>query len=83
MTILAFIQVAYEDWFITLYNVCYSSLPVLLVGLLDQVQQTSLLLSCSENRSCLKIALCTSKCCRCVDMISLFVSGRMSVTNSV
>ncbi|KAJ8338934.1 hypothetical protein SKAU_G00357200 [Synaphobranchus kaupii] len=29
-------QVAYEDWFITLYNVCYSSLPVLLVGLLDQ-----------------------------------------------
>uniref|UniRef100_A0A8C2G7C2 ATPase phospholipid transporting 8B1 n=1 Tax=Cyprinus carpio TaxID=7962 RepID=A0A8C2G7C2_CYPCA len=26
----------YEDWFITLYNVCYSSLPVLLVGLLDQ-----------------------------------------------
>ncbi|XP_071370015.1 phospholipid-transporting ATPase IC-like [Centroberyx affinis] len=30
------LQVAYEDWFITLYNVCYSSLPVLLVGLLDQ-----------------------------------------------
>uniref|UniRef100_A0A8C7Q195 Phospholipid-transporting ATPase n=1 Tax=Oncorhynchus mykiss TaxID=8022 RepID=A0A8C7Q195_ONCMY len=29
-------QVAYEDWFITLYNVMYSSLPVLLVGLLDQ-----------------------------------------------
>uniref|UniRef100_A0A9J7XCJ8 Phospholipid-transporting ATPase n=1 Tax=Cyprinus carpio carpio TaxID=630221 RepID=A0A9J7XCJ8_CYPCA len=29
-------QTAYEDWFITLYNVCYSSLPVLLVGLLDQ-----------------------------------------------
>ncbi|XP_076139627.1 phospholipid-transporting ATPase IC [Alosa pseudoharengus] len=29
-------QVAYEDWFITLYNVAYSSLPVLLVGLLDQ-----------------------------------------------
>uniref|UniRef100_A0A8C5AP35 Phospholipid-transporting ATPase n=1 Tax=Gadus morhua TaxID=8049 RepID=A0A8C5AP35_GADMO len=29
-------QVAYEDWFITLYNVCYSSLPVLLVGLMDQ-----------------------------------------------
>ncbi|XP_063066751.1 phospholipid-transporting ATPase IC [Engraulis encrasicolus] len=29
-------QVAYEDWFITLYNVVYSSLPVLLVGLLDQ-----------------------------------------------
>ncbi|XP_031433550.1 phospholipid-transporting ATPase IC-like [Clupea harengus] len=29
-------QVAYEDWFITLYIVCYSSLPVLLVGLLDQ-----------------------------------------------
>ncbi|KAM3874536.1 phospholipid-transporting ATPase IC [Diretmus argenteus] len=29
-------QVAYEDWFITLYNVFYSSLPVLLVGLLDQ-----------------------------------------------
>uniref|UniRef100_A0A8C4DJU6 Phospholipid-transporting ATPase n=1 Tax=Dicentrarchus labrax TaxID=13489 RepID=A0A8C4DJU6_DICLA len=29
-------QVAYEDWFITLYNLCYSSLPVLLVGLLDQ-----------------------------------------------
>lgn len=28
---------AYEDWFITLYNLCYSSLPVLLVGLLDQV----------------------------------------------
>uniref|UniRef100_A0A7N8WYW0 Phospholipid-transporting ATPase n=1 Tax=Mastacembelus armatus TaxID=205130 RepID=A0A7N8WYW0_9TELE len=24
------------DWFITLYNLCYSSLPVLLVGLLDQ-----------------------------------------------
>lgn len=31
------LQVAYEDWFITLYNLCYSSLPVLLVGLLDQV----------------------------------------------
>ncbi|CAL8326744.1 unnamed protein product [Boreogadus saida] len=29
-------QVAYEDWFITLYNVCYSSFPVLLVGLMDQ-----------------------------------------------
>uniref|UniRef100_A0A3B3S4B0 Phospholipid-transporting ATPase n=1 Tax=Paramormyrops kingsleyae TaxID=1676925 RepID=A0A3B3S4B0_9TELE len=29
-------QIAYENWFITLYNVCYSSLPVLLVGLLDQ-----------------------------------------------
>ncbi|KAM9323420.1 phospholipid-transporting ATPase IC isoform 2-T2 [Pholidichthys leucotaenia] len=29
-------QVAYEDWFITLYNLLYSSLPVLLVGLLDQ-----------------------------------------------
>ncbi|XP_062868152.1 phospholipid-transporting ATPase IC [Trichomycterus rosablanca] len=29
-------QIAYEDWFITLYNVLYSSLPVLLVGLLDQ-----------------------------------------------
>ncbi|XP_028916802.1 phospholipid-transporting ATPase IC [Ornithorhynchus anatinus] len=29
-------QTAYEDWLITLYNVLYSSLPVLLVGLLDQ-----------------------------------------------
>uniref|UniRef100_A0A3P8WK56 Phospholipid-transporting ATPase n=1 Tax=Cynoglossus semilaevis TaxID=244447 RepID=A0A3P8WK56_CYNSE len=29
-------QIGYEDWFITLYNLCYSSLPVLLVGLLDQ-----------------------------------------------
>uniref|UniRef100_F7FSN1 Phospholipid-transporting ATPase n=1 Tax=Macaca mulatta TaxID=9544 RepID=F7FSN1_MACMU len=29
-------QTAYEDWFITLYNVLYSSLPVLLMGLLDQ-----------------------------------------------
>ncbi|XP_060791403.1 phospholipid-transporting ATPase IC [Neoarius graeffei] len=29
-------QIAFEDWFITLYNVLYSSLPVLLVGLLDQ-----------------------------------------------
>ncbi|KAF6730988.1 Phospholipid-transporting ATPase IC [Oryzias melastigma] len=29
-------QTAYEDWFITLYNLAYSSLPVLLVGLLDQ-----------------------------------------------
>ncbi|XP_004683992.1 PREDICTED: phospholipid-transporting ATPase IC [Condylura cristata] len=29
-------QTAYEDWFITLYNVLYSSLPVLLTGLLDQ-----------------------------------------------
>nr|XP_060617302.1 phospholipid-transporting ATPase IC isoform X2 [Anolis sagrei ordinatus] len=29
-------QTAYEDWFITLYNVLYSSLPVILVGLLDQ-----------------------------------------------
>uniref|UniRef100_A0A8B9ICI4 Phospholipid-transporting ATPase n=1 Tax=Anser brachyrhynchus TaxID=132585 RepID=A0A8B9ICI4_9AVES len=29
-------QTAYEDWFITLYNVLYSSLPVLLVGLFDQ-----------------------------------------------
>ncbi|KAG7265065.1 hypothetical protein CRUP_024305 [Coryphaenoides rupestris] len=26
----------FNDWFITLYNVCYSSLPVLLVGLMDQ-----------------------------------------------
>lgn len=31
------LQTAYEDWFITVYNVLYSSLPVLLVGLLDQV----------------------------------------------
>ncbi|NXR22559.1 AT8B1 ATPase, partial [Cinclus mexicanus] len=29
-------QTAYEDWFITLYNVLYSSLPVMLVGLFDQ-----------------------------------------------
>lgn len=29
-------QTAYEDWFITLYNVLYSSLPVLLMGLLNQ-----------------------------------------------
>ncbi|KAM3938334.1 phospholipid-transporting ATPase IC-like [Leptodactylus fuscus] len=29
-------QTVYEDWFIALYNVLYSSLPVLLVGLLDQ-----------------------------------------------
>ncbi|XP_069483144.1 phospholipid-transporting ATPase IC [Ambystoma mexicanum] len=29
-------QPVYEDWFIALYNVLYSSLPVLLVGLLDQ-----------------------------------------------
>ncbi|XP_067839979.1 phospholipid-transporting ATPase IC isoform X2 [Heptranchias perlo] len=29
-------QTAYEDWFITLYNVLYSSLPVLVVGVLDQ-----------------------------------------------
>ncbi|XP_059398212.1 phospholipid-transporting ATPase IC-like [Carassius carassius] len=29
-------QTVYEDWFITLYNVCYSSLPVLLIGLLEQ-----------------------------------------------
>ncbi|ETE68840.1 putative phospholipid-transporting ATPase IC, partial [Ophiophagus hannah] len=29
-------QTVYEDWFITLYNLLYSSLPVLLVGLLDQ-----------------------------------------------
>ncbi|KAB1256308.1 Phospholipid-transporting ATPase IC [Camelus dromedarius] len=29
-------QTAYEDWFITLYNLLYSSLPVLLMGLLDQ-----------------------------------------------
>uniref|UniRef100_G3U7G2 Phospholipid-transporting ATPase n=1 Tax=Loxodonta africana TaxID=9785 RepID=G3U7G2_LOXAF len=29
-------QTAYEDWFITLYNVLYTSLPVLLMGLLDQ-----------------------------------------------
>lgn len=33
-----FWQTAYEDWFITLYNLAYSSLPVLLVGLLDQVR---------------------------------------------
>lgn len=33
-----FCQTAYEDWFITLYNLAYSSLPVLLVGLLDQVR---------------------------------------------
>uniref|UniRef100_A0A8C2G6Q5 P-type phospholipid transporter n=1 Tax=Cyprinus carpio TaxID=7962 RepID=A0A8C2G6Q5_CYPCA len=32
----SFSYFTYEDWFITLYNVCYSSLPVLLVGLLDQ-----------------------------------------------
>eukprot|EP00069_Balaena_mysticetus_P011195 bmy_07077T0 len=32
-------QTAYEDWFITLYNVLYSSLPVLLMGLLDQIQK--------------------------------------------
>ncbi|KAM8962280.1 LOW QUALITY PROTEIN: phospholipid-transporting ATPase IC [Pelodytes ibericus] len=29
-------QTVYENWFIALYNVLYSSLPVLLVGLLDQ-----------------------------------------------
>ncbi|KAF4792715.1 ATPase phospholipid transporting 8B1 [Turdus rufiventris] len=29
-------QTAYEDWFITLYNVLYSTLPILLVGLFDQ-----------------------------------------------
>ncbi|XP_029435473.1 phospholipid-transporting ATPase IC [Rhinatrema bivittatum] len=29
-------QPVYEDWFIAIYNVLYSSLPVLLVGLLDQ-----------------------------------------------
>lgn len=29
-------QTVYEDWFIALYNVLYSSLPVLLVGLMDQ-----------------------------------------------
>lgn len=29
-------QITFEDWFITLYNLVYSSLPVLLVGLLDQ-----------------------------------------------
>ncbi|XP_067887118.1 phospholipid-transporting ATPase IC [Heterodontus francisci] len=29
-------QTAYENWFITLYNVLYSSLPVLIVGVLDQ-----------------------------------------------
>ncbi|CAH2296591.1 phospholipid-transporting ATPase IC [Pelobates cultripes] len=29
-------QTVYESWFISLYNVLYSSLPVLLVGLLDQ-----------------------------------------------
>ncbi|KAG8599191.1 hypothetical protein GDO81_002926 [Engystomops pustulosus] len=29
-------QTVYEDWFIALYNVLYTSLPVLLVGLLDQ-----------------------------------------------
>lgn len=37
----SFLQVAYEDWFITLYNLAYSSLPVLLVGLLDQVTPCS------------------------------------------
>lgn len=37
-------QTAYEDWFITLYNVLYSSLPVLLMGLLDQVGP-----SCSQG----------------------------------
>uniref|UniRef100_A0A669DWE0 Phospholipid-transporting ATPase IC n=1 Tax=Oreochromis niloticus TaxID=8128 RepID=A0A669DWE0_ORENI len=31
-------QITFEDWFITLYNLAYSSLPVLLVGLLDQVK---------------------------------------------
>ncbi|XP_038646502.1 phospholipid-transporting ATPase IC isoform X1 [Scyliorhinus canicula] len=29
-------QTAFENWFITLYNVLYSSLPVLVVGILDQ-----------------------------------------------
>ncbi|KAJ8402123.1 hypothetical protein AAFF_G00373580 [Aldrovandia affinis] len=41
-------QVAYEDWFITLYNVCYSSLPVLLVGLLDQDVSDKLSLRCPK-----------------------------------
>lgn len=35
------LQTAYEDWFITVYNVLYSSLPVLLVGLFDQVSPCS------------------------------------------
>lgn len=41
--IVSCLQVAYEDWFITLYNLCYSSLPVLLVGLLDQVKTSFVL----------------------------------------
>lgn len=38
MIVFSFPQITFEDWFITLYNLVYSSLPVLLVGLLDQVK---------------------------------------------
>uniref|UniRef100_A0A672NJ36 Phospholipid-transporting ATPase n=1 Tax=Sinocyclocheilus grahami TaxID=75366 RepID=A0A672NJ36_SINGR len=41
-------QTAYEDWFIALYNVCYSSLPVLLVGLLDQDVNDKISLRCPK-----------------------------------
>lgn len=41
--IVSCLQVTYEEWFITLYNLCYSSLPVLLVGLLDQVKTSFVL----------------------------------------
>ncbi|XP_076218212.1 phospholipid-transporting ATPase IC-like isoform X1 [Aptenodytes patagonicus] len=51
-------QTAYEDWFITLYNVLYSSLPVLLVGLLDQGKDSNTIHSCEELCNCGHSCLC-------------------------
>lgn len=31
-------QTVYDQWFITLFNIVYTSLPVLAMGLFDQVQ---------------------------------------------
>ena len=32
-----FLQTLYDAWFITFYNVCFTSLPVLALGILDKV----------------------------------------------
>ena len=31
-------QTVYDQWFITLYNIVYTSLPVLAMGIFDQVR---------------------------------------------
>lgn len=41
--IVFFLQTVYDQWFITLFNIVYTSLPVLAMGLFDQVKFNSLL----------------------------------------